>query len=95
MAVVGDRDPGGTALAHVDLDAPGFGVEGVLDQLLDDGGRPLDDLAGRDLVDQGVLEAADRTPFPAAPRGSARHLPAFTPGARGTHPPQQHPAQAA
>ena len=31
-------------------DAAGAGVDRVLDQLLDDRGRPLDDLAGGDLV---------------------------------------------
>jgi hypothetical protein len=31
---------------------PRLGIERVLEQLLDDGPRPLDDLAGRDLVDE-------------------------------------------
>ena len=53
-AVVGDGDPVAPAGADLDAHAPGAGVEGVLDQLLHHGGRPLDDLAGRDLVDQGV-----------------------------------------
>jgi hypothetical protein len=36
------------------------GVEAVLHQFLDDGCRPLDDLAGRDLIDELVFEDADR-----------------------------------
>ena len=42
------------------LDASRAGVEAVLDQLLDDGGRALDDLAGRDLIDEVIVEDADR-----------------------------------
>ena len=34
----------------VDRQPPGPGVQGVLDQFLDDRGRTLDDLAGGDLV---------------------------------------------
>ena len=37
----------------------GAGVEGVLDQFLDDARRPLDDLAGGDLVDHGFGKLAD------------------------------------
>jgi hypothetical protein len=33
------------------VDVAGPGIQGILDQLLDDGSRPLHDLAGRDLVD--------------------------------------------
>ena len=35
------------------------GVEGVLDELLDDGRRALDDLARSDLVDEWALEDPD------------------------------------
>ena len=48
--VVGDIDERATAVLDGDRDASGFGVEGVLDQLLHDGGGPLDHLAGSDLV---------------------------------------------
>ncbi len=36
------------------------GVEGVLDQFLDDARRPLDHFAGGDAVDHVLAEAADR-----------------------------------
>ena len=42
------------------LDALRAGVEAVLHQLLDDGSRPLDDLAGGDLIDEVIVEDADR-----------------------------------
>ena len=40
------------AALDVDLDSRGARIEGVLNQLLDDRGRPLDDLAGGDLVNE-------------------------------------------
>ena len=43
---------------HVDL--RGAGVDGVLDQFLDDGRRPLDHLAGGDAIDGLRRELADR-----------------------------------
>ncbi len=49
----------GAALAHLDADPLGARVERVLDQLLHHRGGPLDDLAGRDLVDQVVGQQAD------------------------------------
>ena len=42
------------ATLDVDLDALGAGVEAVLDEFLDDGGRALDHFAGGDLVDELV-----------------------------------------
>ena len=53
------REPHAAGL-DFDLDALRAGVEAVLDQLLDDGRRPLDDLAGGDLIDEVVVENADR-----------------------------------
>ena len=41
------------------VDARRLGVDGVLDQLLDDRGRPLDDFAGGDLVREVVGQAGD------------------------------------
>src|SRR3546814_14039517 len=70
-AIVAHRDEALAAVAQGDLGAPGAGVDGVLHQLLDGGGRPLDHLAGGDAVDQiggqqteghGVLRLAPRTP---------------------------------
>ena len=50
LAVVLDADQLLAAELDRDGDAARAGVERVLDQLLDDRGRPLDDLAGGDLV---------------------------------------------
>ena len=50
VPVVGDPDERQAALLEVDLDVPGPGVEGVLEQLLHHGGGALDHLAGGDLV---------------------------------------------
>ena len=38
------------------------GVDGVLDQFLDDRGRPLDDLAGRDLIGEIRWQLLDFCP---------------------------------
>ena len=62
-AVVGDRHEGVAALAQLDPDAPRIGVEGVLDEFLHDGGRALDDLPGRDLIDQIVGQEANPSVF--------------------------------
>ena len=59
-AVVGDADQRQAALADLDGDLRRAGVERVLDQLLDDGGGPLDDLAGRDLRRLVRCQDADR-----------------------------------
>ena len=63
-AVVADADQRASAVAQVDGDGGGAGVERVLDQLLDGGGRTLDDLAGGDLVDQMVRQPADADQWP-------------------------------
>ena len=49
-AVVGDADQLAAAALHPDDDAVRAGVERILQQLLDHGCRPVDNLAGRDLV---------------------------------------------
>jgi hypothetical protein len=54
LAVVDDGDEGAAGLLELDDDARRAGVERVLDQLLDDRRRPLDDLAGGDLVGDDV-----------------------------------------
>ena len=59
-AVVDDADQPPPAALDLDLDAPRAGVERVLDQLLDHRGRPLDHLAGGDLVDHVVRQDLDR-----------------------------------
>ena len=81
-AVIRDADEiAATGLDH-DVDAGGARIQRVLDQLLDGGGRPLDDLTGRDAVDQDGVEAANRhgdedLRTPASPR-------AYTPTGRPT-----------
>ena len=50
LAVVFDADLLLAAELDVDRQPAGAGVDRVLDELLDDGGRPLDDLAGGNLI---------------------------------------------
>jgi len=52
VPIIANPDRRGAAAVQIDFDPARAGIERVLDQFLDDGGRPLDDLAGRDLVDQ-------------------------------------------
>ena len=59
VAVVGDADELAAAGFDLDADAGGAGVEGVFEQLFDDGGGALDDFAGGDLVGYLVGEDAD------------------------------------
>ncbi len=61
LAVVRDLDPGETSLVDPDRDRARSRVQRVLDQLLDDGGRSLDDLARGDPLDRGRVEPPDRT----------------------------------
>ena len=49
-AVVDDGDPGDATAVRFHRHAPRRGVDGVLDELLDDRRRPLDDLTRGDLV---------------------------------------------
>jgi hypothetical protein len=58
-AVVGHTDQVGAAPGHLDVDARGAGIDGVLQQLLDDAGRPLHDLAGGDLADERGRQPSD------------------------------------
>jgi hypothetical protein len=53
-AVVAHAYQTAAAALQFDVDAPCGGVQGILDQLLDHGRRPLDYLAGSDLVDEFV-----------------------------------------
>ena len=59
VAVVGDADELAAAGFDFDADAGGSGVEGVFEELFDDGGGTLDDFAGGDLVGHQVGEDAD------------------------------------
>ena len=58
-AVVGDADAPPPAAVGENVDRRGAGVERVLDQFLDDAGRPLDHFAGGDAVDDGFGELAN------------------------------------
>jgi hypothetical protein len=58
-AVVDDADELAPARLDPHLDGARAGVDGVLDELLHGRGRPLDDLAGGDAVDEDRVEPAD------------------------------------
>src|SRR5579885_3110562 len=58
-AVIADTDVTDAAAPDIDLDAARAGIQAILHQLLDDRSRTLDDLAGRDLVDQLIRKNAD------------------------------------
>ncbi len=57
--VVVDGDALHTALLHLDDNAPGAGVDAVLEQLLDHRSGALDDLAGSDLIDKARFELSN------------------------------------
>ena len=59
LAVVGYADQPAAAAIGEHVDAVRAGVERVLDQFLDDAGRPLDHLAGGDAVDDRFGQLAD------------------------------------
>lgn len=59
VPVIDDADQGAAAGADLDSNAMGSGVDGVLDELLDDGGRAFDDLAGGNLIRDVIREQAD------------------------------------
>ena len=59
LAVVGDADELAAAGLDFDANAVGAGVERVFQQLLDDGGGPVDHFAGGDLVGHLVGKNAD------------------------------------
>ena len=58
-AVVDDPHQVQSAVLGSNVDPRGPGVDGVFHQLLDHACRPFDDLAGRDLVDEGLGETTD------------------------------------
>src|SRR5579871_637666 len=59
VAVVGDADELAASGFDLDADAGGSGVEGVFEELFDDGGGALNDFAGSNLVGYQVGENAD------------------------------------
>ena len=59
VAVVAHAHEALAAAAEVYAEPAGAGIEGVLNQLLEDGGGALDDLPGRDLVRDDIGEDAD------------------------------------
>src|SRR5690606_14850465 len=69
-SVVAHPDQVEAATGGGDLDAPGAGVERILEKLLDDARRALDHLAGRDLIDDRIgklPDAHDAVTRPPAP----------------------------
>ena len=60
VAVVAHPHEPHPAVLDLDVHGPGPRVERVLHELLHDGGGPLHDLAGGDLVDEVVRQALDR-----------------------------------
>ena len=58
-AVVGDADEAPSSACDLDAQMSRTGVDGVLEQLLDDRGRTLHDLSGRDFIRNIVGEDAD------------------------------------
>ncbi len=72
FAVVDDANAREPRLLGLDRDPPRAGVERVLDQLLDDARRPLDHLAGGDLVREIVRELVDFRHSERAPNPSLR-----------------------
>jgi len=60
MSVVDNGDLGFSSACNTDGDRLGAGVKRVFDQLLDDGCRALDDLAGCDSIDRSFRQPADR-----------------------------------
>ena len=57
VSVVPDAQPADSPAVDLDVDPARSGIEGVLHQLLDRGGGPRDDLAGRDSVDGARIES--------------------------------------
>ena len=57
--VVRHLDPGETAVLDRDRHGRRARIQGVLDELLDDGGRPIHDLARRDAFDGRRVQAAN------------------------------------
>jgi hypothetical protein len=60
ISVVGDANQLDPAAGEIDVDLPRAGVEAVLEDLLQRRGRPVDDFAGGDLVDQLIGQRTDR-----------------------------------
>ena len=58
--VVADLDAVDAAAGQRDADAAGPGIDRILDQFLDRGGRTLDHLAGGDPVDDPLRQPANR-----------------------------------
>jgi hypothetical protein len=58
-AVIRDTDQAASAGTDFDGDAGGLGIEGILDEFLDDGSGTFDDFAGGDLIGDVIWEEAD------------------------------------
>lgn len=58
-AIIDDPDQCLATRSRRDLDAACAGINGVFDKLLHNTCRPLDDLTGSDLIDQGFRQLMD------------------------------------
>ena len=58
-AIVDDANEPPAAQFDRNIDSRSARVERILDELLDGGGRPLDDLARRDAIDKNGIKTAD------------------------------------
>jgi hypothetical protein len=58
-AIVGNGDALDPALFQAHRDVAGAGIERILEQFLDHGRWPIDDLAGRDLGDELIGQGLD------------------------------------
>src|SRR5215475_2469716 len=58
-AVIDHTDEFRASLFDIDLDSGRTGVDGILQEFLDDAGRPFDDLAGSDFGDDRGRKLAD------------------------------------
>src|SRR5262249_60536180 len=92
-AVIGDADQSKSAGRGDDVDAARASVNRVLDQLLDDACRPLDDLTGRDAIDEiwRQLSYGHSWPLPIRRRdtGGAGVFPLFPPARRPGRAPER------
>jgi hypothetical protein len=73
IPVVRDDDPPSAPVLPLHLDRSGSRIEAVFNELLDDGGGPLDDLPCRDAIDKMIVEDADATHGASAQASRARH----------------------
>ena len=93
-SVVAHADAAHAALLEEQFDSPRARVEGVVEQFLDHRRGSLDDLAGRDLIDQELGQGRDPPPAvrrPAPGPVTRAHLEGVRPSVFSLHPPHRLP----